>query len=169
MSGYPKVCLSSFLPSVLPSIRPSFLPFFLSLFLSLGPYSQHMEVPRLGLQLPAYTTVTTTRDQSRICYLHHSSWQHWILNPMIEARDRTLVLKDISQIHFCCTTWEHPAWFLKRIFFSIGLLSFLSKRIKRGCNCQSFITRIYCYITKFKNLYITSSSFKVFVLLSWFL
>ena len=27
------------------------------------------------LQLPAYTSDTATRDPSRICDLHHSSWQ----------------------------------------------------------------------------------------------
>ena len=54
---------------------------------------QHMEVPRLGveseLQLPAYTTATGTRDLSHVCGLHHSSPQHQILNPLIEARDQT--------------------------------------------------------------------------------
>ena len=43
----------------------------------------------LELQLPAYTTATATQDLSCICDLHHSSWQHRILNPLIEARDRT--------------------------------------------------------------------------------
>ena len=50
-----------------------------------------MEVPRLGLhaelQLPAYTTAMP--DSSHICDLHHSSQQHWILNPRGKARDRT--------------------------------------------------------------------------------
>ena len=68
-----------------------FLFFFLSFFFFLGPYLQHMEVPRLGveleLQLPAYTTATAMPDSSRICDLHHSSWQHQILNPLSEARD----------------------------------------------------------------------------------
>ena len=44
------------------------MPFF-PLFL--GPHSQHMEVPRLGveseLQLPAYTTVTAMPDPSLVC------------------------------------------------------------------------------------------------------
>ena len=31
--------------------------------------------------------------------LHHNSRQHWILNPLREARDRTCVLMDTSQIH----------------------------------------------------------------------
>ena len=50
-----------------------------------------MEVPRLGveseLQLLAYTTATETPDPSHVCDLHHSSWQHGILNPLSEARD----------------------------------------------------------------------------------
>ena len=27
-----------------------------------------------------------------VCDLHHNSWQHWILNPLNEARDRTCIL-----------------------------------------------------------------------------
>ena len=46
---------------------------------------QHMEIPRLGielnLQLPTYTTATATQDPSHICDLCHSSQQCWILNP----------------------------------------------------------------------------------------
>ena len=71
--------------------------FFFLVFLGLHP--RHMEVPRLGvqseLQLPAYTTATATPDLSRVCDLHHSSWQCRILNPLNEARDRT-----------------HTSWFL---------------------------------------------------------
>ena len=77
-----------------------------------GAHQQHMEVPRLGvkleLQLPAYTTVTATRDPSRIYNLNHTSQQHWILNPLSEARDRTLVLTDTSWIYFHCTTTGTP-------------------------------------------------------------
>ena len=63
-----------------------------------------MEVPRLEaeleLQLPAYTTAAATRDPSLICDLHHSSWQHRILNPLSKAKDGTWVLMDASQIRF---------------------------------------------------------------------
>ena len=61
-----------------------------------------MEIPRLGvaseLQLPAYATATATamQDLSQVCNLHHSSQQHWILNPLSEARDRTQILMFIS-------------------------------------------------------------------------
>ena len=71
---------------------------------SLGPHPQHVEGPRLGVQLelklPAYTTATATAtpDLSCICDLHHSSRKHWILNPLSEARDRTHVLMDASQV-----------------------------------------------------------------------
>ena len=30
--------------------------------------------------------------------LHHSSWQHWILNPPSEARDQTSILLDASWV-----------------------------------------------------------------------
>ena len=60
--------------------------FFFAFFFFLGPHPWHVEVPRLGneleLQLPAYTSATATQDQSRICDLHHSSWQNQILNPL---------------------------------------------------------------------------------------
>ena len=73
---------------------------FVFVFVFLGPYWRHMEVPRLGvlseLQMPAYITATAPRDQSPICNLHHSSQQHWILNLMSEARDRTRILMDGS-------------------------------------------------------------------------
>ena len=50
------------------------------------------------------------QDQSCICDLHHSSWQ--LLNPLSKARDRTRILMDASQIHFCWVTflrvWMFP-------------------------------------------------------------
>ena len=64
-------------------------------FCFLGLHLWHMEVPRLGveleLQLPAYSTATAKPDPSHVFNLHHSSWQHWILDLLIEARDGTHV------------------------------------------------------------------------------
>jgi len=61
-----------------------------------------MEIPRLGveseLQLLACTTATAMPDLSRICNLHHSSRQRWILNPLSEARDQTHILMDTIQV-----------------------------------------------------------------------
>ena len=71
-----------------------------------------MEVPRPGveseLQLQVYTTVTATWDPNHSCDLGHSSWQHWIPDPLIEARDQTHILMDTSWIRLCCTTMETP-------------------------------------------------------------
>ena len=71
-----------------------------------------MEVPRLGveseLQLPVYTTVTAKPDPSRIYYLHHSSQQCWILNPLSESRDQTRKLMVPSRIRFCCAMTGTP-------------------------------------------------------------
>ena len=61
-----------------------------------------MEVMRVGveleLQVPAYTIARATQDPSCICELHHSSWQHWILNPLSKARNGTLILMDASWV-----------------------------------------------------------------------
>ena len=61
-----------------------------------------MEVPRPGvrseLKVPAYTIAIAMPDLSLVCNLHHSSWQHQILNPLSEAGDQTCILMDASQI-----------------------------------------------------------------------
>ena len=62
----------------------------------------------LELQLSAYTTATAMQDSSHICNLHHSSQQCQILNPLIEARDRTLNLMVPSRIRFRCITTGTP-------------------------------------------------------------
>ena len=58
----------------------------------------HMEVPRLGvkseLQLPVYATAMAMLDLKSICNLHCSLHQHWILNPLSDARDQTCILMD---------------------------------------------------------------------------
>ena len=68
-------------------------------FFFLEPYPWHMEVPRLGVQPPAYTTGTVMWDPSCVCDLHHSTGQRQILNPLSKARGWTCILKDASQIH----------------------------------------------------------------------
>ena len=71
-----------------------------------------MEFPRVGvkleLQLLACTTATATQDPSCIFDLRHSSQKHQILNPLSQARDRTHILVDTSEIHFCCVTMGIP-------------------------------------------------------------
>ena len=49
-----------------------------------------MEVPRIGvrLELQLLACATAMPDPSCVCELHHNSEQHWILNPLSEARDR---------------------------------------------------------------------------------
>ena len=94
--------LSSVHPIELGVIISTFCLF--NSFCFLGPHLRHMEVLRLGvkseLQLPAYTTATATWDLSPVCNLHNSSWQHQILNPLIEARDRTSILMDTSWVRY---------------------------------------------------------------------
>ena len=88
---------------------------FVFVFVFLGPHPWHLEVPRLGieteLQLPAYTKAIATWDPSHVCDLHHSSQQCQILNPLIEARDRTQILIDTSQVCYCWATMGTPRSF----------------------------------------------------------
>ena len=71
----------------------------------LGLHLWHMEVSRLGvkweLQLLACATATAIWDLSHVFDLHHSSGQHWILNPLSEARDRTRILMDTTRVLRC--------------------------------------------------------------------
>ena len=71
-----------------------------------------MEVPRMGVEWEPQmlATATATWDPSRVCTLHHSSWQSQIPNPLSKARDRTCILMDTSQICFCCDTTE--LWYI---------------------------------------------------------
>lgn len=72
-----------------------FLPSFIRF---VGPYLQHMEVPRLGVewepQLLFSITATVTPDPSHIWDLPCHLWQCWILNALSEARDGTYILTD---------------------------------------------------------------------------
>ena len=54
---------------------------------------------------------SNARSQLRLRYLHHSSWQRWVLNPLSEGRDRTCNLMVPSQIRFHCATMGTPAPF----------------------------------------------------------
>ena len=69
-----------------------------------------MEVPRLGveseLQLLACTTATATPDPSCVC--DYRSREHWILNPLSEARDQTCILMDASQVPHHRAAMETP-------------------------------------------------------------
>ena len=78
--------------------------FLVLLILFSGPHLQHLEVPRLGveleLQLPPCALAIATWDLSRICDLHPSSWHRWTLNPLSEAGDPTHMVMDTSWVHY---------------------------------------------------------------------
>ena len=64
----------------------------------------HTEVPRLGVQLELQVLAYTTATAMQV--LHYNSQQHWILNPLSEAKDRTGNLTVTGRIHCCRATTE---------------------------------------------------------------
>ena len=91
---------------------------------------QHMEIPRLGielkLQLTAYTTATAMLYPGLVCDLHHSSHQCQILNPLSKARDQTCVLMDPGRVRYLQATAGTPN-FLPKVL-SACLLSKLKEK-----------------------------------------
>ena len=53
----------------------------------------------IGATATAATAIAMP-DLRHVCDLHCRSWQHWILNPLIEARDGIHVLVDTSRVHY---------------------------------------------------------------------
>ena len=103
-------------------------------------------------------------DLSHICDLYHSSWQHWILNPLRKARDWTHNFMVSSRICFCCATMGTPTVdiFMQLAFhfllFSLLFFTFLLVELALVhslslpyTSCSSFLL--------FKNIYL--------ILISW--
>ena len=122
--------------------------FFLS-FVFLGLHLQHVEVPRLGveleLQLPAYTTVTAMLDLSCVCNLHHhldhNSWQCWILNPLSEPRIEPISSWILVGFVTAEPQWELPSHLFNN-FVIINDFIIISKH-------QYYIFTIYREVTDF--------------------
>ena len=81
---------------------------------ALAAYGHSQARDRIGVAVPVKSTAIATQDLSQVCNLPHSSWQHWILDPLSEARDRTRSLMVPSQIRFHFASTGTP-----RIKFSL--------------------------------------------------
>ena len=80
-----------------------------------------MEVPRLGVESEVHTA-TAMPALSCVCNLHHSSWQHRILNLLSEAGDQTCNLIVPSWIHFHWATIGTPPTLLFIFSLAVGFL-----------------------------------------------
>ena len=90
-------------------IPPQLLLLLFCLFRATPAACGSIDIPSLEVESscscrPTHTTATATAtamlDLSHVSDLHHSSGQCWILNPLSEARDQTLILMDASQVHY---------------------------------------------------------------------
>ena len=68
-------------------------------------------------------------DWSLIFDLHHSSQQCWILNPLSEARDRTSIPMDNSQV---CNLLSHHGNSSLFFFFHFHSLLYIYSRLSKG-------------------------------------
>ena len=99
-----------------------------------------MEVPRLGVasELQLLATATATPDLSHICDLIHGLWQHQILNPLSEARDRTCVRMEAGQIHFSWAMMGTPPLVfifknLEYVLFFNEIINISFKSVNNSC------------------------------------
>ena len=77
-------------------------------------------------------------ELSHICDLHHSSWEHQILNPLIEARNRTPILMDTSWVLYCLATTGTPyVWYLMCLLFCHFAAEGMYPRIGSGTHPYS--------------------------------
>ena len=100
-----------------------FLKFYL-FFCFLGPCPRHMEVPTLGVESEPQSQQHRIWATS-VWDLHHSSRQCWILNPLSEAWDWTLILMDPSWVRQLMSRKENVS--LTFFFFKhVSLLALIS-------------------------------------------
>ena len=80
----------------------SFFYFFFILLFRAAPaaYGSSQARGQTGATAASYTTAIATQDPSHVCDQQHSSRQRQIPDPLSEARDRTCILMDTSQIRF---------------------------------------------------------------------
>ena len=84
-----------------------------------------MEVPRLGAESATAASLRCshpTPDLNHVYNLHHSSRQHWILNPPSKARDWTCILMGTSEVRFHWAMTGTPLF-----FFNVHCLSNLTR------------------------------------------
>ena len=84
--------------------------YFFGLFLRAAPAACRNSHVEWELQLPAYTTAMATCQIWAVStpYIHHSSGQHWILNPRSRDRDGTFVFTDTSWFRYHWATTGTP-------------------------------------------------------------
>ena len=78
-------------------------------FFFLGPHPQHMEVPRVGVELELYLPAYITA--------------HRILNPLSEARDQTCILVDTSRFISTAPQQELPRELQFKVQYNIECLT----------------------------------------------
>ena len=120
-----------------------------------------MEVARLGvkskLQLPVYTTVTATRDPSRVCDLPHSLWQLQIFNQLNKARPDICTLMDTSQVLNPLSHNRNSSIVMLRWIHVVWISGSLHPVLLLSLQC-TYITTICLSVHLLRDIWVISSS-----------
>ena len=81
---------------------------------------------RIGAAAARHNQSHDNVGPKHVCNLYHSSWQHWILNPLSKARNQTHILIDTSRVHYHWATMGTPGSFFNQVVSL--LLNFKSAR-----------------------------------------
>ena len=102
MKGQPSCCLPSSKGQLLQDIVAHTGVFFFFFNLFLQPHLQHVEITRLGASRSSRCRLIPQpqQRQKRATSVTYTCnlWQHWVLNPMSEARAQTHILMDTSRV-----------------------------------------------------------------------
>ena len=116
--------------------------------------------------MPAHAIAT---DRSRVFDLHHSSGQHWILNPLSKARDRTCNLMVPSWICFCCTMTGILSYIILKglMFIRFQIISCLPSKLhtKRKIISSRRVLFILCGLILIQENFVAQKLLSVAVLL----
>ena len=102
------ICLMFFVGNIFSFCLSFFLSFFFFFFFLVFLEPHLWLRGQIGAMVAGYTIATAMWDPSGVCDLHHSSQQHQILNPLIEAKDQTCSLMDTSWVFYHWATMGTP-------------------------------------------------------------
>ena len=130
-------------------------------------YGRSQSRVQIGTAATSLHHSNSNEGSEHVCDLYHSSQQHWILNPLSEARDQINILMDIL-VRFITAepSWELPRFLLvsmcmNYLFLPLHFQSVCVLRSKGVCFRQHIYSSCFCIHST--NLYLLVGAFNQFI------